>query len=122
MVVSPQCRDVPANTTGSIPDTGTTGYSTDTGIDEASSPGLTHKSYQIKHQMYFTLWRFLGCFLCFCYFFYSNRESASTQPKKFVRTCSCAQIDLRKARKRELATLDEKTTSSGIAEPYLYAR
>ena len=27
-------------------------------------------------------------------------------------------IDLRKARERELATLDEKTTSSGIAEPY----
>ena len=33
---------------------------------------------------------------------------------------SCAQIDLRKARDRELATLDEKSTSSGIAE--LYAR
>ena len=31
---------------------------------------------------------------------------------------SCAQIDLRKARERELATLDEKSTSSGIAEPY----
>ena len=32
---------------------------------------------------------------------------------------SCAQIDSRKARKRELATiLDEKSTSSGIAEPY----
>ena len=30
----------------------------------------------------------------------------------------CAQIDLRKARQRELATLDEKSTSSGIAEPY----
>ena len=29
-----------------------------------------------------------------------------------------AQIDLRKARERELATLDEKSTSSGIAEPY----
>ena len=29
----------------------------------------------------------------------------------------CAQIDLRKAREREL-TLDEKSTSSGIAEPY----
>ena len=27
-------------------------------------------------------------------------------------------IDLRKARERELATLDEKSTSSGIAEPY----
>ena len=33
-------------------------------------------------------------------------------------TFSCAQIDLRKAQKRELATLDEKSTSSGIAEPY----
>ena len=31
---------------------------------------------------------------------------------------SCAQIDLRKARERELATLDDKSTSSGIAEPY----
>ena len=31
---------------------------------------------------------------------------------------SCAQVDLRKARERELATLDEKSTSSGIAEPY----
>ena len=29
-----------------------------------------------------------------------------------------AQIDLREARERELATLDEKSTSSGIAEPY----
>ena len=38
---------------------------------------------------------------------------------KFVGTFSCAQIDLRKARERELATtLDEKLTSSGIAEPY----
>ena len=31
---------------------------------------------------------------------------------------SCAQIDWRKARERELATLDEQSTSSGIAEPY----
>ena len=37
---------------------------------------------------------------------------------KFVGSFSCAQIDLRKARERELATLDEKSTSSGIAEPY----
>ena len=29
-----------------------------------------------------------------------------------------AQIDLRKARERELASLDEKSTSGGIAEPY----
>ena len=28
------------------------------------------------------------------------------------------QVDLRKARERELATLDEQSTSSGIAEPY----
>ena len=33
----------------------------------------------------------------------------------------CALIDLRKARERELATLDEKSTSNGIAEPN-YAR
>ena len=33
-------------------------------------------------------------------------------------TFSCAQIDLRKARERELATLDEKPTSNGIAEHY----
>ena len=39
---------------------------------------------------------------------------------KFVRTFSCAQIDLRIAREGELATHDEKSTSSGIAE--LYAR
>ena len=31
---------------------------------------------------------------------------------------SCAQIDFRKAREREVATLDEKSTSSGISEPY----
>ena len=35
-----------------------------------------------------------------------------------IRTFSCAQVDLRKAREREFATLDEKSTSSGIAEPY----
>ena len=29
-----------------------------------------------------------------------------------------ARIDLRKARERELATLDQKSTSSEIAEPY----
>ena len=31
---------------------------------------------------------------------------------------SCAQINLRKTRERELAALHEKLTSSGIAEPY----
>ena len=36
---------------------------------------------------------------------------------KFVGMLSCAQIDLRKARERELATLDEKSTSSGIVNP-----
>ena len=36
----------------------------------------------------------------------------------FLGTLLCAQIDLRKARERELAKLDEKSTSSGIAEPY----
>ena len=41
-----------------------------------------------------------------------------TYSYKFVGTFSCAQIDLRKARERELATLDEKSTSSGIAERY----
>ena len=29
----------------------------------------------------------------------------------------CALIDVRKARQRELAAFDEKSTSSGIAEP-----
>ena len=33
-------------------------------------------------------------------------------------TFSCAQLDSRKAREGELATLDEKSTSSGIAERY----
>ena len=37
---------------------------------------------------------------------------------KFVGIFSCAQIDLQKARERELAKLDQISTSSGIAEPY----
>ena len=37
---------------------------------------------------------------------------------KFVETFSFAQVDLQKARERESATLDVKSTSSGIAEPY----
>ena len=37
---------------------------------------------------------------------------------KIVGTFSCGQIDLRKAREGELVTLDEQSTSSGIAEPY----
>ena len=37
---------------------------------------------------------------------------------KFVGTFSCAQIDLRIERERELATLDANSTSGGIAEPY----
>ena len=46
------------------------------------------------------------------------RAPPSAYSYKFVGTFSCAQIDLRKARERELAILDEKWTSSGIAEPY----
>ena len=46
----------------------------------------------------------------------SSRPSAYSY--KFVETFSCAQIGLRKTREREIATLDEKSTSSGIAEPY----
>ena len=41
----------------------------------------------------------------------------SANSHKFVGTFSCAQIDSRKARERALATLGEKSTSSGIAEP-----
>ena len=37
---------------------------------------------------------------------------------KSVGILSCAQIDLRKTRERELATPDEKSKRSGIAEPY----
>ena len=37
---------------------------------------------------------------------------------KFGGTFPRAQIDLRKARERELAIFDEKSTISGIAEPY----
>ena len=37
---------------------------------------------------------------------------------KSVGPFSCAQFDLRKARERELATLDEKLTCIGVAEPY----
>ena len=46
------------------------------------------------------------------------RAPPSAYSYTFVGSFSCAQIDLRKARERELATLDEKSTSSGIAEPY----
>ena len=45
-------------------------------------------------------------------------ESPRVHTHKFVGTFSCAQNDLRKARERELATLNEKSTSNGIAEPY----
>ena len=44
--------------------------------------------------------------------------SSNPPEHKFVGAFSCAQIELQKARERELATLDEKSTSSGIAEPY----
>ena len=40
-----------------------------------------------------------------------------TRINSWGRFFSCAQIDLQKARECELATLDEKSTSSGIAEP-----
>ena len=35
---------------------------------EAPLPALSHKSYQIKYQIYFTLQRFLSCFFFFCVF------------------------------------------------------
>ena len=44
--------------------------------------------------------------------------SMSAYSYKFVSTFSRAQIDLREARERKLATIDDKSTSSGIAEPY----
>ena len=47
----------------------------------------------------------------------SNPPECIVYSYKFVGTFSCAQIDLRKARERELATLDEISTSSGIADP-----
>ena len=45
----------------------------------------THKSYQIKYQIYFTLWTFLGCFLCFgcvCvfFFFFFHRIARGRRP------------------------------------------
>ena len=43
---------------------------------------------------------------------------SSAYSNKFAGIFSCALIDLPEARERELATLDEKSTSSGIAEPY----
>ena len=43
-------------------------------------------------------------------------DKIHTGRRVFVGTFSCAQIDLRKVRERELATLDEKSTSSGIAK------
>ena len=55
-----------------------------------------------------------------------DRAPPSAYSYKFVGPFSCAQIDMRKARERELATLVEKSTSSGVAEPparqNLYAR
>ena len=50
---------------------------------------------------------------------FESRPSAYLY-RHFVGTLSCAQVYLRKARERGLATLDEKSMSSGIAE--LYAR
>ena len=48
----------------------------------------------------------------FCEF----KPPPSTYSYEFVGTFSCAQIDLRKAQERELATLDEKSKNSGIDE------
>ena len=39
---------------------------------------------------------------------------------KFVGTFSCAQIDSRKARKRELATFDESRRAVGMLNPMRY--
>ena len=50
--------------------------------------------------------------------FVSSSPAECILEYKFFGTFSRAQIDLRKARERELATLDEKLTSSGIAEHY----
>ena len=41
------------------------------------------------------------------------RAPPSAYSYKFVGTLSCAQIDLRKAREREIETLDDKSMSSG---------
>ena len=49
---------------------------------------------------------------------FEPRRVHTSYSYKFVGTFSSAKIDLQKARERELATLDEKSTSSGIAEPY----
>ena len=51
---------------------------------------------------------------------FESPECILVQMYKFagVGAFSCEQINLRKARERELATFDEKSTSSGIAEPY----
>ena len=46
------------------------------------------------------------------------RIPPSAYSYKFVGTFSCAHIGFRKARERELATLNEKSTSSGIPEHY----
>ena len=46
------------------------------------------------------------------------RIPSSAHLYNFVGTFPRAEIDLRKTRERELATLGEKSTSSGIAEPY----
>ena len=53
--------------------------------------------------------------------FVSSTPPPSAYSYKFVGTFSCAQIGLRKTRERELATLDEKSASSGIAEHYICA-
>ena len=47
-----------------------------------------------------------------------SSSPAECIPVKIDGALSCAQIDSREGRERELATLDEKSTSSVIAEPY----
>ena len=53
---------------------------------------------------------------------YRSVSRVRIPPSAYAYNCigifSCAQIDLRKARERELATFDEQSTSSMIAEPY----
>ena len=47
----------------------------------------------------------------------SNPPECIQYSYKFVGTFSCAQFDLRKAQERELATLDEKSTTKGLLNP-----
>ena len=46
----------------------------------------------------------------------------SAHSYEFVGTFLCAQMDLREARGRELATLDQTSTSSGVAKSYAWQK